>query len=460
MNKTILRRIFLCGLLSALCCGSALAVSSDVDVQLDGQEIAFTDAQPVAKDGRTYVPFRALFQAMGAEVSYDGATQTVTAARNGKQVAFVLGSRDIQVTENGQTKTATVDAASYAENGRTLVPVRFAAECFGMNVGWDPWYKTVVITDVDKLMQTVSGQFTKMNQYLTYANGLHQKSYDLNGTLDSHIQVTDANGTVIPLETQSQVTGSASHSACQLTLNSQTDLAPLLADYTPEQIAQNQTMLDLMERNQTEVRADLTNNTAYVQSDFYNALGGIGAADWYQTSWESVLSTYSVDANTLALVRMEGDSFEDVMEHYLQSIPVSSREDSRVTEIFQLLDHAFADKYFSQQAGDWTAKGAVTTAKGEIYTIQTTLQTDSDGSVHGYDFTVTSRDGSGNTETLQAALHAGQDLKIACEKTTGNLKSSAEGEFYLRESGTKPIVEPTSDGQIRPIDKLSGLLGW
>ena len=54
---------------------SALAAEGDagISVQLDGQTLTFSDAAPEARDGRTFLPVRAVFEAMGAQVSYDAA---------------------------------------------------------------------------------------------------------------------------------------------------------------------------------------------------------------------------------------------------------------------------------------------------------------------------------------------------------------------------------------------------
>ena len=43
--------------------------TAGIAVQLDGQNVAFTDAAPVAKSGRTFLPFRAVFEAMGVQVT-------------------------------------------------------------------------------------------------------------------------------------------------------------------------------------------------------------------------------------------------------------------------------------------------------------------------------------------------------------------------------------------------------
>jgi len=88
------------------------------------------DAAPIVENNRTFVPFRALAEAFGAEVAYDEATQAVTAELNGTTVVMTIGSAEYTV--NGVVKTA--DVAPFINGSRTMVPVRFAAEAFGITV--------------------------------------------------------------------------------------------------------------------------------------------------------------------------------------------------------------------------------------------------------------------------------------------------------------------------------------
>ena len=88
------------------------------------------DAAPIVENNRTFVPFRALAEAFGATVAYDEATQAVTAELNGVTVVMTLGSAEYTV--NGEAKTA--DVAPFINGSRTMVPVRFAAEAFGIKV--------------------------------------------------------------------------------------------------------------------------------------------------------------------------------------------------------------------------------------------------------------------------------------------------------------------------------------
>ena len=91
---------------------------------------ATIDSAPIIQNDRTYVPFRALAEAFGAEVAYDEATQAVTAELNGVTVVMTIGSATYTV--NGAEKT--MDVAPFINGSRTMVPVRFAAEAFGIKV--------------------------------------------------------------------------------------------------------------------------------------------------------------------------------------------------------------------------------------------------------------------------------------------------------------------------------------
>lgn len=88
------------------------------------------DAAPMIQNDRTYVPFRALAEAFGATVAYDEATQAVTAELNGVTVVMTIGSATYTV--NGAEKT--MDVAPFINGSRTMIPVRFAAEAFGIKV--------------------------------------------------------------------------------------------------------------------------------------------------------------------------------------------------------------------------------------------------------------------------------------------------------------------------------------
>ncbi|USG64410.1 copper amine oxidase N-terminal domain-containing protein [Brevibacillus ruminantium] len=110
---------------------------------IDG-ELQVFPKPPVEIDGRTLVPLRAIFEALGAKVDWDEATQTVTATKDGNIIQLTIGSK--VAYKNGQKINLDVPAQLF--NGdTTMVPIRFVSEALGAKVGWDPYSNSVVISN-------------------------------------------------------------------------------------------------------------------------------------------------------------------------------------------------------------------------------------------------------------------------------------------------------------------------
>jgi len=115
--------------------------ASGISVLIDGTPVNF-DQQPVIENGRTLVPLRAMFEALGATVDWNQSTQTVTSVKDDITVSLTIGSNIL--TKNGAG--ITLDVPAKIVGGRTLVPARAVAESFGAEVGWVQSTQTVVIT--------------------------------------------------------------------------------------------------------------------------------------------------------------------------------------------------------------------------------------------------------------------------------------------------------------------------
>jgi len=112
-----------------------------IRVMIDGEKVRF-DVLPAIKDGRTLVPLRAIFEALGADVVWDGENQKITATKGDLSVELIIGSNEIKVG----SETKTLDVAAQIVDGRTLVPARAIAESFGCNVEWKDAERAVIIT--------------------------------------------------------------------------------------------------------------------------------------------------------------------------------------------------------------------------------------------------------------------------------------------------------------------------
>ncbi|MBQ3110725.1 MAG: copper amine oxidase N-terminal domain-containing protein [Clostridia bacterium] len=84
---------------------------------------------------------RAIFEALGAEVSWDNDTRTAIGKKGNVEVKITIGENVLY--KNGEA--ITLDAPAEITNDRTMVPVRAISEAFGCTVNWDNDTKTVEI---------------------------------------------------------------------------------------------------------------------------------------------------------------------------------------------------------------------------------------------------------------------------------------------------------------------------
>lgn len=120
----------------------ATAAYAAPQVILDGQNLSF-DVPPIIENGSTLVPLRVIFEALGADVQWDGNTQTVTATKSGTEIRLIIGGA---AYKNGQEVQLSVPAKII--EGRTMVPLRFVSEAFGCQVSWDGTTETITITSI------------------------------------------------------------------------------------------------------------------------------------------------------------------------------------------------------------------------------------------------------------------------------------------------------------------------
>ena len=117
--------------------------SFQVSVSVNGSQVSRTDAEPfIDENNRTMVPLRAVAEALGLSVSWDGARHEAVFADGNKTLYFPIGST---AARTGDGKSVQMDTAAVIVNDRTYAPIRYLAEYFGYTVGWDGATRTVII---------------------------------------------------------------------------------------------------------------------------------------------------------------------------------------------------------------------------------------------------------------------------------------------------------------------------
>ena len=96
-------------------------------ITLDGRTV-LPRARAAVRDGHVLIPVRALGDALGADVGYDGPKRTITVQRGSHFATLVVPAG------------AIVKGTAYA-------PLREAANAFGLHVGYDPATRTVALDE-------------------------------------------------------------------------------------------------------------------------------------------------------------------------------------------------------------------------------------------------------------------------------------------------------------------------
>lgn len=113
---------------------------SAISVFCNDSEISF-DQLPFIENDRVLVPMRAIFENLGAEVTWEESTQTITATRENDTIVMQIGNKSI--TKND--KTIESDVAPRIVGDRTFVPIRVISESLEATVTWDEATKTVTV---------------------------------------------------------------------------------------------------------------------------------------------------------------------------------------------------------------------------------------------------------------------------------------------------------------------------
>ena len=128
----------------------AQEADKSISVTVDGAPVSF-DVQPVSKNNRTLVPFRALAEALDINVDWNSSNQKIIATNSSTIIDLQIGNKN--ALNNNQP--IELDMEPILLNGRALVPLRFFSEAFGCEVSWDPILSKVSILSALKEIKVI-----------------------------------------------------------------------------------------------------------------------------------------------------------------------------------------------------------------------------------------------------------------------------------------------------------------
>lgn len=128
---------------SLLACGGAAgAESENVRIIVNGEELSFSGQKPVIRNDSVLIPFRSLFESLGAFVDWIPESRTI------------LGSRDLNIIElfpqeaeaivNGEVRELSAPVQIFEDT--TMLPLRSVSELLDAKVDWEDETRTVTVT--------------------------------------------------------------------------------------------------------------------------------------------------------------------------------------------------------------------------------------------------------------------------------------------------------------------------
>lgn len=127
-----------------IACTSSYSVSygaSPIKIEINNIPMNI-EVAPEIVNGRTMVPFRSIFEGLGAKVEWNETTREGKGIlQNGKWVSFSNGRR----FANSNKGSIEIDSPAIIRNGRLLIPVKAASEALGADISWNQSKRLVSI---------------------------------------------------------------------------------------------------------------------------------------------------------------------------------------------------------------------------------------------------------------------------------------------------------------------------
>jgi len=131
-----------------------------VKVYIEGAELE-TMASFYHFNNTTLVPMREFFQALGADLEWDGKTKTILARTDEKTIQLVIDQKTAQINEADHTLLVEPKII----NNQTYVPLRFIAEALTYEVDWNPRDNIIFIMNTNEIKQKTMSKIYKSSEF-------------------------------------------------------------------------------------------------------------------------------------------------------------------------------------------------------------------------------------------------------------------------------------------------------
>lgn len=302
-----------------------------IKVLVNDQVIDFTDengnvVEPKIINSRTMVPMRKIFEVFGANVEWEGTTQTITATTENKTLVLQINNQEATVKSGDTEEKIMLDSAPVIYDSRTLVPVRFIAESLELHVGWVPETRTVVILDSSFIYDRLQKETPNLYEFMSY-EGITPETLQTAFKANATLNYKDSDKNITNLK--SVLNGVIKYGSNKM-----------FVDMTLKTTGKG-TLLDTLKENGfddislSEI-ADFSEKVIYIKSSLLESEIG--------KKWAKLNSTELFDKyNTILSSKT---SFKDTIEIALNEMELTENSYSEINNVLDYICAFANDKYF------------------------------------------------------------------------------------------------------------------
>lgn len=239
-----MKRIFSLSIAFAMLFSLMLSVGAfaqaGATVKVNGSDVK-ADVQPFRDDGRVMIPVRAVFQALGAEVSWDEKENTAWIKKDKMSIQLPIGTSTAYIHREddftGIPEEVKLEVPTLTVNDRTFITPQLLTAYFNVNVNWNEETSTVGVDDKAQQSNPVNIQaenVKKIELFSLSQEKIKEYSEDEIGTIVSglnssviddsmYIMMLAGNNMVITMKDDSSIQLTSYGSKTNIVMNGQLD---------------------------------------------------------------------------------------------------------------------------------------------------------------------------------------------------------------------------------------------
>lgn len=454
----------------------SVAVSKGIQIQLNGKDLVLTDATPVIQDGRTFVPGRALLEALGCQLAYEqkGDAEVVTVTKEGLEISMQIGKKEATVKIGGESKEWVMDAPVFVDsNDRVMVPVRFIGEALQLEVAWDAPAETVVLVDKNALVASIGTEYTVMEKYLEYTSKLMEKPQDITGDFDLAFNMVTPDGN-LPFTGKGTIEGISNNDKSDLSMQMNLDLKSLKELMTEEELA-DKTVSELFSQIETmkiKLAMDMPSGKIYLQAPIFSTLlqsmGGsavaLDADAWLMLDFNQMFQSadmgMSFNQLTDLVKKAEAGAFATYLKEVVSAMPIQNRYsyDAMQSTVNSFVNLFRDDNMKKEDNAYVSSYSQVAVQDGQTMKTEVKFKFMADGeAINGYQMDMTMDMGAMGKVSMDMNMGSDKKSSVALKMNVPNaMDMTVNVTEEMKDSAQTPTGAPPVGSKILSINDLMG----